>query len=127
LTRSHLVSVLREWRRRQKEERLKLGEDWPDTGLVFTSEEGTAIEPRNVNRLFDRPLSDAKLPHMRIHDLRHGYATWLLREEVDLKRISELLGHSTIAITADIYAHVDREQKQNATDRLDRLSEAIAK
>ena len=64
---------------------MKLGPDWEDTGLVFTTQGGTPIDPRNVKRVFDKLLDDAELPHMRLHDLRHGCASWLLAEGVDLK------------------------------------------
>ena len=69
------VTALREWRSRQLEERMKLGPDWSDWGLVFTTQLGTPIHRRNVKRTLDRLLAKAKLAHQRIHDLRHAYAT----------------------------------------------------
>src|SRR5262249_50654398 len=74
------VSALREYRSRQLSERMRLGPDWEDTGLVFTTQWGTAIDPRNVKRVFDTLLADANLPQMRLHDLRHACASWLLAE-----------------------------------------------
>jgi len=116
---SGAVSSLREYRLRQNSERIGLGPDWTETGLVFTTECGMPVDPRNVKRVFDRLLKDAKLPHMRLHDLRHGCATWLLAEGVDLKTISTILGHSSIRVTADVYAHVSQQQIGAAMDRLD--------
>ncbi|MFY9556608.1 MAG: site-specific integrase [Blastocatellia bacterium] len=113
------VSALREYRTRQREERMKLGPDWQDTGLVFTTQWGTPIDPRNVKRAFDTLLDNAELPHMRLHDLRHAWASWLLAEGVDLKTISTILGHSSIRVTADVYAHVNQQQISAAMNRLD--------
>jgi integrase len=63
-----LVSKLREHRTRQLEEKLAAGEHWQDTGLVFTTNAGTPIDPRNVKRKLDAILKAAKLPHCRVHD-----------------------------------------------------------
>ena len=116
------AAALREYRSRQLTERMKLGADWTDSGLVFTTEWGTPLDPRNVKRVLDGLLADAKLPHYRIHDLRHACATLLLAQGEDLKTISEILGHSSIVVTANIYAHVSESSKAAA---IDRLGEAI--
>jgi len=55
---------------------------------------------------------------MRFHDLRHSVATILLAAKIDLKVLSELSGHSSVAITADIYAHVLPEQQQEVVDKM---------
>ena len=64
---SLLVAGLRTHRTRQLEERLALGSDWQETGLVFVSTVGTPLEPRNLNRTFDALLENAKLPRIRLH------------------------------------------------------------
>ena len=66
-------------------------------------------------------LKVAGLPDVRFHDLRHGVATVLLAAKVDLKVVSELLGHSSVAITADIYAHMLPEMQQETVDKMDNL------
>jgi len=66
-------------------------------------------------------LNKADLPNVRFHDLRHGAATVLLAAKVDLKVVSELLGHSSVAITADIYAHVLPEMQQEVVKKMDDL------
>jgi integrase len=75
-----VVAALWEWRAKERQEQLKAGADWQNAeGLVFTTEIGCPIDPRNVKRVLDRLLTTAGLPHCRIHDLRHFYASALLR------------------------------------------------
>ncbi len=74
-----------------------------------------------VRYLFKRMLKAAGLPDVRFHDLRHGAATVLLAVGVPLKVVSELLGHSSVAITADIYAHVLPEMQQEVVRKMDDL------
>ena len=71
--------------------------------------------------LFKKLLKEAGLPDVRFHDLRHGAATVLLAAKIDLKAVSELLGHSSVAITADIYGHVLAEQHQEIVRKMDDL------
>jgi len=68
--------------------------------------------------LFKKLLKETGLPDMRFHDLRHSVATILLAAKIDLKVVSELLGHSSVAITADIYAYVLPEQQQEVVDKM---------
>jgi integrase len=92
-----------------------------ETGLIFTIQFGTPFEPRNLNRDFAALLKRAGLPHQRFHDLRHACASLLLAQGLELKVIQELLGHSTIAITGDVYAHLGMGLKQLAADAMDGL------
>ncbi len=71
--------------------------------------------------LFQGVIKKASLPHMRFHDLRHRAATILLQAKVQLKTVQELLGHSTIATTADIYSHVSLEMRGEAVNKMDSL------
>jgi integrase len=112
-----VVAVLHEHRRGQREERMAVGAVWQDTGLVFTSLVGAPIDPRNVKRVLDRLIKNAKLPHCRIHDLRHQFASNMLAGGVDLKIVSDCLGHSQLAITADTYAHVSQDLIREAMDK----------
>lgn len=64
------------------------------------------MQGTNLNRIFHKALSDAGLPKIRIHDLRHTAATQLLERGVHPKVVQEMLGHSTITITLDTYSHV---------------------
>lgn len=77
-----------------------------ESGLVFTTSIGTALDERNVRREFRAILDAAKLPVMRIHDLRHTCASLLLAQGVHPRVVMETLGHSQISITMDTYSHV---------------------
>jgi integrase len=113
------VETLRSHRTRQAADRLALGPAWVDTGLVFTSEVGTALEPRNVARRFDLLAGRAELPDVHLHTLRHTAASFLLAAGTHIKVVQEHLGHSSYGITADIYSHVTPTQAREAADRLD--------
>jgi integrase len=110
-----LVAVLQLHRTNQDQERAALGPIWRNQDLVFASEVGGPIEATNLIRgSFARVLRTSGVPRVRFHDLRHSCATLLLAERVNPKVVSELLGHSSVAITLDIYAHVLPDMQQDA-------------
>lgn len=115
------VLLLRDWRRRQLEERLLCGEGWKDSGLVFTRADGSPLHPDSVSGLFERSVTEAHLPRIRLHDLRHTWATLALQQGVALKVVSERLGHSSIAITADTYQHVTEGMDREAAEMVARV------
>jgi integrase len=110
------VTVLREHRRRQLEERLLMGAGWHDHDLVFAKVDGTPIHPERLSREFARRIERWALPHIRLHDLRHGWATMALQAGVNPKVVSERLGHAGIAITLDAYSHVSEPIQAGAAD-----------
>ena len=116
-----VIEALKKHRIRQLEARIKMGDRWQESGLVFCEVDGTYFDPNTIWRSFKNLLKVAGLPNVRFHDLRHGAATVLLAAGVPLKVVSELLGHSSIAITADIYAHVLPEQQQEVVKKMDDL------
>lgn len=103
------VAALRAHRKAQLEERIaraKLGL-WEENGLVFASEIGTPIQGRNMMRHYKIRLQRAGLDTgFRFHDLRHTCATLLLRQGVHVKFVQELLGHSDVALTLNVYSHI---------------------
>jgi integrase len=115
------VQALEQQRVRQAKERLKAGELWQDKDLVFASTIGTPMEPRNVNRVFDELRKATGLEWLRLHDLRHAFATFLLDQGEELRTVMELLGHSTIRLTADTYGHVLSARARAAAESIDRL------
>jgi integrase len=115
------IKALRTHKTRQLEERLAAGEQWLETGMIFTSTIGTPLEPRNLNRQFTKLLEQLGLPHMRFHDLRHTCASLLLAQGVHPRVVMETLGHSRISETMDRYSHVIPALQQDAADRLDKL------
>lgn len=115
------AQALRRQRTCQKGARLAAGELWRnDHDLVFTDPIGRPDSGRRVTKVFSARLAKLGLPHVRFHDLRHGVASLLLAQGVPLKIVSETLGHSTIAITADTYSHLDREQRRQSADAVER-------
>lgn len=117
-----LLEVLLRHKERQGAERA-LGEDeWQEHGLVFPSTVGTPMEPGNLHRHFKSILKQVGLPATtRFHDLRHSCATLLLAQGIPLIVVRDMLGHSQISTTADIYGHVLPESQRHAVDTLDRL------
>jgi integrase len=92
----------------------------PIDGLVFTTSKGHPLHETNVVKYLARDLAEAGLPRVTNHSLRHSAASLLLKEGVPLPTISAILGHSTIRVTMDIYAHVIEESKQVASDAMQR-------
>jgi integrase len=116
-----VVAALKAHRTRQLEDRLAAGGVWNDSGFVFTSPIGTALEPRNVTREFHVLLAGADLPAVRFHDLRHTAATLLLAQGVDPRTIMETLGHSQISLTLNTYSHVLPALQADAAAKLDAI------
>lgn len=115
-----LIQKLARHKREQAERRLKAGCGWGNYDLVFCSETGTPHSVPNLTYRYFRPiLTKAKLPRIRLYDLRHTCATLLLIAEENPKVVSERLGHSTIVLTLDTYSHVLPTMQQGATARLE--------
>lgn len=115
------IAILREHRHRQLEAQMRARDKWEDNDLVFTNAAGGAANPGEVSYEFAKGLRRAGLPHVRFHDLRHDFASLLLSDGEDLGVISDMMGHSTIAITKDLYAEASREAKRRAVARLDTI------
>jgi integrase len=102
---------------RQVLERLYLGDDvWKDSGYVFTSESGEPIHPDSVTRIYAKLQKKAGLRYNRLHDARHSHATELLRSGEPLHVVAHRLGHRDAMVTATIYAHIDTEQAESASE-----------
>ncbi|MDI7245866.1 MAG: site-specific integrase [Bacillota bacterium] len=114
-------AALKQHRVRQAQERLALGEAWEDLDFVFPTAIGTPKDGSHLRREFHDILQRAGLPKIRFHDLRHVAATLMLRAGVPLKVVSETLGHATVGITADRYAHVLQEMREEAAAKMDTL------
>jgi len=115
------IEALKEHRQGQEQVRARVGARWQEHGIVFCNKYGGFFNPTTVLNAFKKLLRDAGLPDIRIHDLRHSAATILAAARVDLKTIQERLGHSSIAITADIYSHVSADMQQEAAGKIDSL------
>ncbi|GGU89796.1 site-specific integrase [Streptomyces filipinensis] len=100
---SDTVQALKRHRAQQDKDREEWKSAWVETGRVFTKENGEMLHPANVTRRFVELYEEIGLPPVRLHDLRHGAATLAHAAGADLKDIQEMLGHSSITITADTY------------------------
>ena len=102
----------------QAQEKLLLGQAYEDHGLVFCQPDGKPIDPRNFARYFDKLIKRADLPKISPHDARHTFATLMMELGESPKTVQEMLGHSRVAITLDIYSHVSLELEKKAAARL---------
>ena len=98
--------MLKEQAARQLREQNEWGAGWCDSGYVFTAEDGAPLQPERISALFGRLVRSAALKRITLHGLRHTYATLALSKGVNPAIVSRRLGHSTVAFTLDIYAHV---------------------
>jgi len=104
------VALLRAWRKAQMADQLAMAGDWIRSGRVFTHLDGSALHPAQITSRFERAAFDARLPPIRLHDLRHGAASLAHASGADMKAISAMLRHASLAITADTYTSVFADQ-----------------
>ena len=112
------VAALRELRKRQLEERMALGAGYQDDNRVFCWEDGRPIHPQNPTKWLPKIAEELGLPRLTPHGLRHSYATAALGAGVDVKVLSERIGHANTAITRDLYQHVLPEMDRDAADTI---------
>jgi integrase len=115
------VAALKTHRARQAARRLGVGGGYRDTGLVFTHADASALKPATVSRIFDRLVTEAKVPRITLHGCRHTWATLALLEGIPSKIVAEVLGHSSTRVTEDVYQHVTPGMQADATSRVARL------
>jgi integrase len=113
-----VVAMLRRHHTAQKADRLRAGHHWADSGLVFTTELGGPVDPRNLLRVIEAAAKAAKIPGVGVHTLRHSAAVSWLEAGVHIKAVADLLGHSSIAITGDVYGHTSDDTARAAVDGL---------
>ncbi|CAM4161792.1 tyrosine-type recombinase/integrase [Deinococcus marmoris] len=115
------LEALRLHRDRQARERDAAGEDWRDHGLVFPTSLGTVYHPRNLLRDWYALLETHSVRRIRLHDIRHTYASLAIYQGLDPKVLADRLGHSRASISLDIYGHVFEEQRDRAALSLTQL------
>ena len=118
---SEAVEALKRHKAAQNEERRGQGSSWQDRGLVFPSQVGTPMNPDNfVKRSYKPLLKRAGLPQMPFHCLRHTFAT-LMMPNGHPKVVQEMLGHSRVSTTLDIYSHASQDMQDEAVRRFESL------
>jgi len=110
------VAALRRQSARQLADANEWGDAWQATGHVFTREDGSPWHPDRVKKLFEQAVKKVDVPRIRMHDLRHTWATLALRAGVNPKVVQERLGHANIAITMDTYSHVLPDLQESAAE-----------
>jgi integrase len=116
---SFALEALKLHRLHQLEAKVKAGALWQEHDYVFCTSLGTHLNPnKDALEELKKLLKKAGLPDIRFHDLRHSAATLLLGEGVHPKVVQELLGHSDISMTMDVYSHVLPSMQQDAISRL---------
>ena len=122
-----VMKALREQRRVQTEWRLKAGEFWEDSGLVFTDELGHHLSHVTVRKHFKKAVESIGIPEARFHDLRHSFAVNSLQAGDNPKTVQENLGHATAAFTLDVYAHATERMKRDSANRMEALFQSTKK
>jgi integrase len=116
-----LYALLRRHLERQIKYKEILGDDYEDSGYVFVRDDGKPYRVNTVTEQFKEFLEINDLPKIRLHDLRHTFSSILYDEGVDLKAISEALGHSDIGTTSRIYTHLFDKTHKNTVSVMGRV------
>lgn len=114
---------LKKWKARQAQEelRIKISGLYKNDGFVFTWEDGRMVEPGTLSKHFLKLMRANGIEGISFHNLRHSYASLLLKAGEHPKVVQELLGHSTIQVTMDTYSHVDPEIKEKAAESINNI------
>lgn len=115
---SSLINIFDIIKEQQKTQKSKAGDSYKDNNLIFCNEIGELLDDSNLTRSFSRFLKRIGVEYKHIHCLRHTYATKQFENDIPLKTVSKLLGHSTINMTADTYTHVLKRHKDKTIDIL---------
>jgi integrase len=120
-----VMELLKTHRAHQLEMRLRAGEVWNDTGLVFTDELGNHLSYRTIYDSYKRVVAGIGAPAARFHDLRHTYAVSSIRAGDDIKTVQSNLGHATAAFTLDIYGHVTEQMRKDSAARMEGFIKSV--
>jgi integrase len=116
-----IIKVLNAHTEKQDKEKFFFREKYQDENLVFCSEDGRRIWPRNFERQYTNLLKRAGIEHKKLHTTRHTFASMMIEDGEDIRTVQEILGHATLAMTSDIYSHVIEKTKKKAINRMNGL------
>ena len=108
-------------RSRQTFEKLRAGRGYEDNGYVFANEIGCPIEPSYLRDVYERILKTAGVPHYKFHTIRHTFATRAIENNMPVKVVSQILGHSSVQLTMDLYCHPSVSAKRNVLEKMENL------
>ena len=116
-----LALLLREYKEQSETQRLLLGKTLKDTDFVFAYPDGRPLDSSTVTHAFRKVTRRAQLRDLRLHDLRHSYASLMLAAGINIKVVSQSMGHANIGITLETYSHLLPGMGKTAAERFDRL------
>ena len=116
-----ITKLLKEYQRKQLKNRLLLGDKWIETNRLFVQANGAPMHPDTITKWFRQFLEDKNLPHITFHGLRHTHATLLISQGLDVRTVSNRLGHAQTSTTLNIYAHAFAKMDREASEKLDNL------
>jgi integrase len=115
------LNALRRHQEKQQFLKAVAGDRWQEQDLIFTSSVGTPLDQSNLMKEYIKILSDAGLPRIRFHDLRHTAASLMINHGIPINLVSRILGHSKPSVTLDIYSHVYSGQQEEVARLMDEL------
>lgn len=114
---SQTINALKQQKARQAQEKLALGGGWLDSqGHVVTEPDGSLVDPHRLSQRFQAILKRHDLPKIRLHDVRHSYVVAARRAGVDVKTVSQRIGHADVNVTLTVYDHVFNEDDVQAAN-----------
>ena len=118
---TNIIKELKKYKSEQDKKILKYGDLFQKNNLVFCTDLGGYLDTRNLTRSYARALSKAGIEHKKFHSMRHTYATRLFENNVPVKTVQALMGHSDIATTMNIYTHVTPQQMTDEVQKLNKI------
>lgn len=119
------IGVMKEYKEWQDNYIKELGSKWKGTDRIFTAENGEHMNPSTCYKVFTKITKKYGLEHIRFHDLRHTSASLMISDGVNIKAVSERLGHASINITSDIYTHTFENDKLKCANVFDKIAKNI--
>lgn len=123
----YMIELLIEHKKEQNRMRLLMGDQWHNTGKVFTAQNGNPIHPDTITGWFGRFIKKNNLPDIHLHSLRHTNATLLIAAGTDIRTVANRLGHATASTTSNIYAHAIKSADEIASEKLADILNPIKK
>ena len=122
-----VIDLLKEHYRKQCENRLRAGRAWHNNNFVFCNEIGEHLARSTTYHNFKKLIASIGLPDVRLHDLRHTYATASIMAGDDIKTLQDNMGHHTAAFTLDTYGHATEHMKRQSSERMDKFIQSVIK
>jgi len=113
-----VVALLKKHRKTQAAERLRAGDQWQVSDLVFTTALGRPVDGRRILAAVKAAAKTAGLDGVKVHTLRHSAAVAWLENGTHIRAAADLLGHSSVQVTGDVYAHSSDQVNRAAVDAL---------